>query len=165
MRSRATQTSTASDAIQLFRVVAADDASTAFSETCKPREGRWTTAHTAVVYASRCCSCAMLEFLAHLEGPPNEALCLVQASLPRMLLSDVGPLPCDWRERPYRPHVQAIGDAWAEAGLSVALEVPSAISPKEHNVLINIGHRDAGLIAGVHATALELDPRLWQRQR
>ena len=150
--------------LRLYRVVAEKDADTAFSREGASGGGRWTTAGTPVVYASSCCSCAMLEFLAHLDGEPEQTLFLVEAAIPRERARHAPSLPPDWHERPYRAHVQAIGDAWVRSHESLALLVPSAISPTEHNVLVNVAHPDAASLAEVRRSPLHLDSRLWRRE-
>ncbi|HZX77731.1 RES family NAD+ phosphorylase [Lysobacter sp.] len=147
-------------AIALFRIVAASNADRAFSEANGDKAGRWSSASTPVIYASLSAACALLEFLAHLEGPPEEALRLVEARMPADALREVGALPHDWSQHPYRPHVQAIGDEWVRAGSSLALRVPSALSPRECNVLINATHADLHLLETVGHEHIQLDPRL-----
>lgn len=149
-----------SNTIALFRIVAASNADRAFREANGDKAGRWSSASTPVIYASLSAACALLEFLAHLEGPPEESLRLVEARMPASAVREVGALPDDWSQHPYRPHVQAIGDEWVRTGTSLALRVPSALSPRECNVLINAAHADVHLLATIGHEHIRLDPRL-----
>lgn len=149
-----------SGTIALFRIVAASKADRAFAEANGDKAGRWSSARTPVIYASLSAACALLEFLAHLKGPPEESLRLVEARMPASALRKVGALPHDWSQHPYRSHVQAIGDEWVRAGSSLALRVPSALSPRECNVLINAAHADLHLLETVGHEHIRLDPRL-----
>lgn len=146
--------------LRLFRIVPASKVGGAFSEANGSREGRWSSAETPVIYASLSAACALLEFLAHLESPPDEPLHLVEAAAPAGTMVEVGPLPADWSARPYRAHVQAIGDAWAHAGVSLLLRVPSVLSPRECNVLINARHEAIGRIRRISDEVVTVDPRL-----
>lgn len=149
-----------SGTVALYRIVAASNADHAFREANGDKAGRWSSPGTPVIYASLSAACALLEFLAHLEGPPEESLRLVEARMPAGAMREVGAVPDDWSQHPYRPHVQAIGDEWARAGTSLALRVPSALSPRECNVLINAAHADIRLIETVGDECILLDPRL-----
>lgn len=146
--------------VALFRIVPASKADRAFSEANGDKAGRWSSASTPVIYASLSAACALLEFLAHLKGAPEESLRLAEARMPARALRKVGVLPDDWSQHPYRPHVQAIGDEWVRAGTSLALRVPSALSPRECNVLINAAHADLRLIEIAGHEHIRLDPRL-----
>ena len=58
----------------------------------------------------------------------------------------VARLPKDWRHEPPPSSLQRLGDAWAAAGPSVILAVPSAIVPDERNLLLNPKHPDISKI-------------------
>lgn len=122
--------------------------------------GRWTSEGTPAVYASLSPSAALLEFLAHCEDTPPTTAYLAKAHLPLDRVTVVHAYPSTWRERPYRPDVQQVGDAWSSAHQSLAAQVPSALSEESCNILINPEHVDAPLIQGVHATPVDIDDRL-----
>jgi len=145
----------------LYRVVSADQADRAFAREAVPKQGRWTSPGRCVVYASASPACAVLEFVAHLgDEPPPRELRLAVASVPADCCLSAQRLPRDWHRRPYREHVRRIGDGWLDRAESFALWVPSALSPRERNVLLNLDHADAGRLQVLAHDALSLDRRL-----
>ncbi|MBW3551180.1 MAG: RES family NAD+ phosphorylase [Proteobacteria bacterium] len=145
----------------VYRVVARERAEEPFSLAQAYRSGRWTSAHDKAVYASLSPAGAVLEYLAHLEGETPDELVMVIATLPASCVQSAGrDLPQDWKERPYRSHVQEIGDRWWADEDSLALKVPSALSPREYNVLINPRHPDHGHLAVLSVDAVHIDSRL-----
>nr|WP_295379722.1 RES family NAD+ phosphorylase [Pseudoxanthomonas sp.] len=125
------------------------------------RPGRWTSGQQPVIYAARAAAAAMLEYRAHLESTPVNELKLIEARLPADSLHviEVGEdLP--WRERPYRGEVQALGDAWLATGNTLLAQVPSALCPCEHNLLINPRHPLFARIRYLAAHRFRMDQRL-----
>ena len=49
-------------------------------------------------------------------------------------------LPDDWRAVPWPTSTQEIGTFWHEEQASVVLDVPSAVVPRQRNVLVNVAH-------------------------
>ncbi len=130
-----------------------------FSATRRP--GRWTSGRLPVIYATRAAAAAMLEHRAHLESTPVNQLKLIEARLPAGSLHviEVGE-DLQWRERPYRPEVQALGDAWLATGNTLLAQVPSALCPCEHNLLINPAHPLFPEIRYLAAHRFRMDQRL-----
>ncbi len=124
-------------------------------------QGRWVTPNVPALFASLSPATALLEALVNqdLAGTPD-GLVLVGLSLPagRMLRLDTPPE--NWRERPYRAEVRRCGDRWALEHQSLALRVPSALCPGEHNVLINVLHPDFACLERGEPEPLDIDPRL-----
>jgi RES domain-containing protein len=127
--------------------------------------GRWTSEGVPGVYTSLSPSTALLEFLVHFEGQAPDRLFLASAWVPRPCLSVPRKLPPDWDQRPYRPHVRAIGDDWSLSGRSLCLQVPSAVCPPDGNVIINPEHPDFGRLVLAARTPIQLDDRLQSRGR
>ncbi|MBS2021705.1 MAG: RES domain-containing protein [Deltaproteobacteria bacterium] len=134
--------------MKLFRITGAKHAATAreaFSgEGGRRFAGRWHTGGLPVVYTASSFSLAQLETLVHTVNPSVlPKMVLVHAELPSALKRehiDPATLPRDWALHPPPAALQALGQAWLVRGASVALVVPSAISPDEENVLINPLH-------------------------
>lgn len=124
------------------------------------KAGRWTSEGVNVVYAALSPATALLEFLAHCDGPPPETAFLAKAQIPRDRISVVHAYPSTWRERPYRREVQQVGDDWSSSHHSLAVQVPSAVCEETCNILINPEHVDSPLIQGVHVTPVAIDSRL-----
>lgn len=124
--------------------------------------GRWTSPGKRVVHASLTMAGAMLETLAHAgigRFPKNQAW--IEIVIPAGLrIEDVWgeDLP-GWRNPDCRAS-RRFGDRWAEANLSVALIVPSVVSPTDRNVLINQDHPDFGKIGHARPRPLIWDKRI-----
>lgn len=146
--------------VAVYRVVGADHVVDAFSTAHNRKGGRWTSPGTPAVYVSLSPAGAVLEFLAHLEGESPEGLRLLTATLPRTHLVPADALPAQWRERPYRADVRALGDAWVQARRSLALQLPSVLCEGVANALLNPEHPDATRIRVRAVEALHIDPRL-----
>lgn len=150
--------------LTVWRIVRPEYASTAYSGEGSRRDGgRFNSAGRAVVYASQSLALAMLEQLVRAGSFARigEFLC-VPARLDDSAVEErsVADLPAGWDARPYTPASQAVGDAWLDAGRTLALRVPSVVVPFDHNVLINPAHEGfAGIEIG-DALAIPIDPRL-----
>lgn len=150
--------------MRLWRLVKTKYVSTAFDgEGARMHGGRWNSPGTRVAYASSNSALAVLEVLVHMTGGGMlPAYSLVSATIPDALVHDLptSELPRSWAASPVPTEIQAIGDAWARAGRSVALRVPSALVPGSHNVLINPEHRDFTRFVVESAEPFGFDPRL-----
>ncbi|XJP25359.1 RES family NAD+ phosphorylase (plasmid) [Klebsiella pneumoniae] len=74
--------------------------------------------------------------------------------------SDMAELPDNWADEEAPPELAAYGDAWCFAGESVALRVPSALSPVEFNYLLNAEYPD---FFGIAKIAEEIPFRFYTR--
>lgn len=146
--------------IHVYRVVEDRKSAQAFSGADGAVAGRWTSSVSPAIYASLSPAGAMLEFMAHLEGRTPESLVMAVASLPVEDALVQAALLQDWDQRPYREHVQAIGDAWYAGGKSLALRVPSALCPDECNILINPQHPQFAHLVVVRLHPVTVDSRI-----
>lgn len=126
--------------------------------------GRWNSEGKAVVYASSTASLAALELLVHLDVEDLPAdLILIEIEVPDdASIEEVGldRLPEGWSSIADHPECVAIGDDWSASRRSLLVRVPSAVMPKETNVLINPEHPEAGRVRVVAAEPFQLDRRL-----
>lgn len=128
----------------VWRIVKARYANQPFDgEGARLYGGRWNSPGVRMVYTSDSLSLSVLELLTQL----NDASLLpkfvaLSAEFPDDLVSelDLSKLPANWRSHPAPPDLQLLGDSWAKAGTSLALRVPSAVVPRQHNYLINPEH-------------------------
>lgn len=124
---------------------------------------RWNTPGRRIAFAAQSESLATLEYLVHATSDAYfDDTVIVVAELDDRYVAalNTAVLPKDWRSFPPAASTQRIGDEWIASGSSVALEVPSAVVPRERNVLINPRHGD---FAKLRVTSIEewgLDPRL-----
>jgi RES domain-containing protein len=122
--------------------------------------GRWNSPGRPVVYTSVSAALAVLEKLAWVDPEDvPEDLTLFEIDLPDELSPErlsIHHLPPEWTEAG-SPACAEIGDAWSSAGVSLALVVPSALLPEEHNVLVNPRHAEAGRVRVVSARPFTFD--------
>ena len=71
----------------------------------------------------------------------------------------------DWRADPSHALLREIGTEWIEAGVSLAMQVPSAVSPSDWNFLLNPAHPDFHTLTFGTSAPVEWDARLLKRLR
>jgi RES domain-containing protein len=131
--------------------------------------GRWSSSGTRLSYASEHQSLAMLEYFVHLDpGDPPEDLLLASADVPDAASRErvsLPALPPNWRDTPAPAVLARFGDQFVEKGKSCVLVVPSALSPRENNWLLNPRHSDFEKIVILPTEPLSYDPRMFARRR
>jgi RES domain-containing protein len=133
-------------------------------EGARMNGGRWNSEGIPVVYASSTLSLAALEYLVHIdvEDVPHD-LCALKIAVPDdAAIEDVElpGLPADWNRVEDHPACTSRGDDWARRGAALALRVPSALIPAEHNLLLNPRHPDMQRVRIVSFETFSFDPRL-----
>jgi len=131
--------------LTIHRLVKAKYADSAFHGS--RGRGRWHEQGTPMVYCSDQPATALLETMVHAgrAGLIEESYVLfsIEIDLGRHLLELPGSeLPEDWRAWPWPASTQELGTYWHEEEASLALEVPSAVVPRQHNYLVNGAHPD-----------------------
>jgi RES domain-containing protein len=127
---------------------------------------RWTPRGLPAVFASATLSLAALERFVHAD-PDLEPADLVAIGIrikspvrtERVALSV---LPSNWRQYPAPVELTSIGERWLRRGKTVALLVPSAVVPRERNVIINPAHRDFDTLTVAQPEPFSYDPRMWK---
>jgi RES domain-containing protein len=117
-----------------------------------------------MAFAAESESLATLEYLVHASSEAffHDAVLVVAELDDRYITAlNADALPKDWRSFPPAHGTQIIGDEWLAAGASAAMQVPSAIVPRERNVLINPRHRDFAKLKILEIEERGIDPRLW----
>jgi RES domain-containing protein len=113
--------------------------------------GRWNEKGTRMVYCAESLSLAALESFVHFDSSllPDDFV-FYELEIPDDVVVtriDAADLPEDWAEIPGPAALQSLGSAWLRARSSAVLIVPSAIIPREHNILLNPDHIDFHKIA------------------
>ena len=148
-----------------WRLCSSRWAATAFDgEGARRHGGRWNTVGTPLVYTSESRALAMLEVVVNTSSvtPPLDYVALrVEVPESQILVMDAGRLPPGWRRHPAPSALARIGDAWAKAGLSLALAVPSAVVPAETNLLLNPLHPAFGALETGAPEPVSFDTRLF----
>ncbi len=125
--------------------------------------GRWHLAgQHPILYTSANISLAILEYLVHLPSsvkPPSLTLLTLNIPDHKIVTADDKDLPSNWQKKGYVVAVQQWGSAWLARQSSLALKVPSVISP-DYNVLVNPRHRDFQVVRIVDSRPITLDDRL-----
>jgi RES domain-containing protein len=148
----------------LWRICRAPRASTAFDgEGARLSPGRWNRTGTPIAYCASSLSLATLEIFVHLDPAdiPEEYVS-IRAEIPVRLVEVLDPatLPSDWRATPSSDATREIGAKWTTELRSVALVVPSAITPSEQNVLLNPRHPEIRHLVVHPPERFAFDPRM-----
>lgn len=157
----------ASGSLEVWRISAARTADRAFEgEGARRFGGRWNHPGTPIVYASDSLALAALEVFVHLEPDiAPEDLVAIAATIPMRLgvaRLEEADLPPGWRAYPAPSGLQDLGTAWARAGETVGLSVPSAVIPAERNILLNPRHPEFSEITFSAPQPFSFDPRMWK---
>jgi len=107
--------------------------------------GPWNSRGVAVAYTSESLELALLEAIMHLDVDllPKDYWQICFELDDALVTGPPKRLPSGWSDPPpYAVRVQKVGDAWVEAGTSVALRVPASVLPERYNVLLNPAHLD-----------------------
>jgi len=153
--------------MRIWRLCRAKHAKTAFSgEGARLAGGRWNHKGVSVAYCASSLSLATLELFVHVEpATMPDDLVAIEAELAdgasREVL-DAKTLPADWRSVPGPDALRDMGSDWAREARSLALVVPSAIVPREQNILINPAHPEFRLLTVVETAPFSFDPRMWK---
>ena len=129
--------------------------------------GRWNLKGTPVLYTSDSTALATLETLVH--TPLNlipKNLSIITLQLPDNLdlaISSPEELPQNWWVNPAPPELAQIGQNWVEQSSSVALVVPSSVTPtgEGRNYILNTQHPDFTKVEIVKVSAYSYDERLF----
>lgn len=116
-----------------------------------------------MAFAAESESLATLEYLVHATSERffHDAVLVIAELDDRYVTAfDASALPKDWRSFPPAHSTQRIGDDWLASGSSAATRVPSAVVPRESNVLVNPRHRDFAKLKILEIEDWGADPRL-----
>jgi len=128
--------------------------------------GRWHSGNRPIVYLAESPPGALLERLVHLEIDPDDlpqTYRLLEVEVTDGAAFDTvdeDELPADWRF--VDVSTWAIGDRWLEAGRTSLLRVPSAITPRTSNWLLNPKHPDAARAQITEVIEAPFDQRLFR---
>jgi RES domain-containing protein len=151
-----------------WRIVKKKYARTAFSgEGARLFGGRWNYPGTALVYLAESQSLAVLELLVHMDSAELLGHYLtIRVTFDDSLIDSVPfeALPAAWQRDSALKQVRDKGEAWAVAGRTPVLRVPSVVIPTESNYLLNPRHRLFGQIEIGEAIPFQFDERLVRQQ-
>lgn len=117
-----------------------------------------------MVYTATSLALAAMEVFVHLDpSVAPDDLVAAEISTPEDLpieVVEVEALPVRWRAT--EVETSRIGTAWARAGRTVMLRVPSAVVEGEWNVLLNPAHAEFGRVAVVRTVPFRYDERMFR---
>jgi RES domain-containing protein len=104
-------------------------------------DGRWHNHGRYLDYAAESRSLATLERLVHYKRFDALARHVIYViDVPDEHIETVLAPPPGWNDIDLLPAAQAIGNTWCDQARSAALQVPSAVTPGEHNLMLNSRH-------------------------
>jgi RES domain-containing protein len=123
--------------------------------------GRWHSQGRRIVYLTDHPSSTLLEMLVHMDRdlvPATYQLLRIVVSDDIAIEAVNTELPPDWRSQTMV--CRGIGDRWLDRSTSALLRVPSAVSERGSNYLLNPAHPDSARISVAEIIRAPFDPRL-----
>jgi len=148
-----------------YRLTTSEFADNLSGEGAKIYGGRWNPVGVAALYISEFISLSILEILVRANkftSPDTYTLLSVQIPESSIATIELKKLKAGWQN--HIEYTRAIGGDFLKMNQTLALKIPSAIVPQEHNFLINPLHKDFKKVKIVGSELLELDKRLLQTQ-
>lgn len=126
--------------------------------------GRWNSEGRPVAYTASSAPLAALELLVQVavEDLPTD-LVLIEIAVPDDVGTsevDLDQLPSGWNATADHPACVRLGDEWVTSSETLLLRVPSAVMPKETNVLVNPRHPEMERVRTVGVEPFQFDRRL-----
>jgi RES domain-containing protein len=104
-------------------------------------DGRWHSAGRHLDYTAESLSLAILERVVHYKRfDALEPHVLYALDIPGSAIEKIATAPKGWDAEDPNPEAQAMGDIWCDEQRTPALLAPSAVTPGEHNLLVNSHH-------------------------
>ena len=127
---------------------------------------RWNSIGCEIIYTASNRSLAMAEVAVHftLATLPNDyrmdtIFLPNDTSIQKLQVTD---LPEDWNTFPHPSTTQAIGDRFIAANKYCILQIPSAVTQGDHNLLINPNHIDFKRIKITATDKFPFDKRIFK---
>lgn len=127
--------------------------------------GRWNHRGVPLIYLTESIALATLEVLVHLQDVETlPKYVLAEIRFDSTLVHELRPedLPSDWNVFPHPLSTKELGQQWVDAQSSALLKVPSSVSPREANYLLNPEHPDASSVEVAAILNHAFDPRLFR---
>jgi RES domain-containing protein len=123
--------------------------------------GRWHSKGTYILYTAATPSLALLESVVHISNIAVSSYCMICLSIPDDAIQSIPAdgLPENWFVYPPPDVLKRIGDSFAGENKYLALKLPSAIMPEEHNYLVNPNHSDFSRVSVVYTRNIPIDKR------
>ncbi len=152
--------------MEAFRLSREKFASTLSGKGAAIKGARWNSVGTEIVYTASNRSLAMAEVAVHLTLAtiPDDYVILTiflpdDISLQKFTEKD---LPPDWNVFPNPPSTQSVGDKFISDNKYCILQIPSAVTKGDYNLLINPHHKEFSKIKIVKTEKFPFDRRIFE---
>lgn len=127
---------------------------------------RWNSPGVELIYTSSNRSLAMAEVAVHfgVGGVPRDYVMVTIYMPPDISITKIteASLPADWNVFPYYAATHLVGDRFVASNKYCALQVPSAVTKGDYNILINPRHADFRKIKIVEIEDFPFDRRIFK---
>ncbi len=127
---------------------------------------RWNSVGVELIYMASNRSLAMAEFAVHLTLTtlPKDYVMLTlylpdDISLQKLTVAD---LPDDWNAFPHPNSTQAVGDKFISDNKYCVLQIPSAVTQGDFNLLVNPHHSEFSKIKIIEIEKFPFDERIFK---
>ncbi len=141
-------------------------ASTLSGKGAALKGARWNSIGVEIIYTASNRSLAMAEVAVHftLATLPTDYMMVTihvpdDISLQKLNVSD---LPADWNTFPHPSTTQAIGDQFIADNKFCVLQIPSAVTQGDYNLLINPNHPDFKRLKIIDKDKFPFDKRIFK---
>ena len=127
---------------------------------------RWNSIGVELIYTATNRSLAMAEVAVHLSIAtlPSDYV-IMQLHIPddvSLQKINISALPLNWNTFPHPVETQAIGDAFIYNNEYCVLQIPSAVTQGDYNLLINPNHADFKRIKIISTERFTFDQRMFK---
>ncbi len=127
---------------------------------------RWNSIGVEIIYLAANRSLAMAEVAVHftLATIPSDYVMVTIFIPDNISLKKIyeSALPEDWNSFPHPNSTQAIGDKFVSANKYCVLQIPSAVTQGDYNLLINPNHIDFSMIKIIATSKFPFDRRIFE---
>ncbi len=152
--------------MEVYRLSREKFASTISGKGAAIKGARWNSVGVELIYTAANRSLAMAEVAVHftLATLPIDYMMITlfipdNTSLQKLNITD---LPADWNTFPHPTTTQAIGDKFISENNFCLLQIPSAVTLGDYNILINPNHPDFKKIKIIDKVNFPLDNRIFK---
>jgi RES domain-containing protein len=152
--------------MEAYRLSRAKFARTLSGKGAALKGARWNSIGVELIYTASNRSLAMSEVAVHftLATLPSDYMMVTifvpdDISIQKLNVSD---LPTDWNTFPHPSTTQAIGDRFIADNKFCVLQIPSAVTQGDYNLLINPNHQDFKGIKIIANEKFPFDKRIFK---
>lgn len=152
--------------MEAYRLSREQYASTLSGKGAALKGARWNSIGVEIIYTASNRSLAMAEVAVHftLATLPTDYMMVtihIPDDVPLKELNSTD-LPADWNTFPHPISTQAIGDKFITDNKYCVLQIPSAVTYGDYNLLINPNHPDFAKIKIVRVEKFPFDKRIFR---